>query len=496
MISNLVLILGDQLFPDHTRLEIDETSLVIMIEDATICRKLKYHKHKLIFVLSAMRHHFRGLEANKRYFELDDSEYSIIKRLEFLLDEYSSITQLKTYMPANKPLRTMLRKLAKERDVKLRFVENPSFMLTRQQFEKKISKRLLMHQFYVKQRKDYGILLDGDNMPLGGAWSHDDQNRKNLPRGTVPPPLPIVDPTQIVLDVIDEVERRFPDHPGTGDNFWLPVTRSDTSRWFENFLEYRFNEFGPYEDAIHTEFPFVYHSVLSPMINIGLITVDEVVAGVLSHNEKHPIHLPSLEGFIRQIIGWREFIHGLYEMASPEYIDSNYFNHTRKMNSSWYDGTIGIPPLDSMIGQLEKYGYAHHIERLMVASNLMVLCEIDPRDCYNWFMELFVDSAEWVMLPNVLGMGLFADGGWFATKPYISSANYILKMSNYTKKSHGEEWINTWQALYWRFVHKHREFFEKSARLSFMIKHLNKLNQDQIKQYYDTSERFISTITL
>ena len=235
--------------------------------------------------------------------------------------------------------------------------------------------------------------------------------------------------------------------------------------WLEDFLKVRFAEFGPFEDAISTRSRTVFHSVLSPLMNLGLLTPDEVVSRAVEYAEQAEVPLQSVEGFVRQIIGWREFIRGVYQNFDDKQSTSNHFDHQRELTDDWYRGTTGIPPLDDTIRTALELGWTHHIPRLMVAANLMTLAEIHPQSAWRWFMEMYVDSSEWVMGPNVFGMGLFSDGGIFATKPYICGSNYLLKMSDFRKG----EWCDVVDGLYWRFIQKHRAFFSLSRDLRLCL---------------------------
>jgi deoxyribodipyrimidine photolyase-related protein len=222
-------------------------------------------------------------------------------------------------------------------------------------------------------------------------------------------------------------------------------------------------------------------------MNIGLITPQDVVDRVLDYTKKKEIPLNSVEGFIRQIIGWREFIRGVYQNYGEEQLQSNFFNFSRSLKDTWYSGNTGIPPLDDAINFSDRYGYTHHINRLMVISNLMTLTEVHPKNIYKWFMEMYLDSSEWVMVPNVFGMGTFADGGIFSTKPYICGSNYLLKMSNYKKG----EWCSTVDGLYWRFFDKNMAKLENNPRLSFMKKTFESIDKDRKNMIFDHAEKFI-----
>jgi deoxyribodipyrimidine photolyase-related protein len=272
------------------------------------------------------------------------------------------------------------------------------------------------------------------------------------------------------------------------DDVWMPLTRSDALENIDYFLAIKFEKFGIYEDAILQNDTFMFHSALSPSLNMGLITPIDIIDKVLAYTETHNVPLNSVEGFLRQIIGWREFIRGVYQHHGETQLQSNFFNFTGSLTQSWYSGETGIPPLDDAINFSDRYGYTHHINRLMVISNLMTLCEVHPKNVYHWFMEMYVDSSEWVMTPNVFGMGTFADGGIFATKPYICGSNYILKMSDYKKG----EWCNTVDGLYWRFVSRHMGVLKNNPRLSFMRNTLENMDPQRKQLIFSCAEDFIS----
>ena len=233
----------------------------------------------------------------------------------------------------------------------------------------------------------------------------------------------------------------------------------------------------------------VFHSLLSPCINLGLLTPAEVVEKVVAHADDAPMQ--SVEGFVRQVIGWREFVRGVYREYGEQQDTSNFWSHEREFTASWYEGTTGIVPLDDTVKTAWRMGWTHHIPRLMVLGNLMTLCEIRPSSAHSWFMEMYVDSSEWVMGPNVYGMGLFSDGGTFATKPYICGSNYLLKMSDYPKG----DWCDTVDGLYWRFIDKHRAFFADNPRLALMPRALDRLSSERRERIFAAAERFIDRCT-
>jgi len=491
--KRIALILGNCLFPEHSELEPDDETLFVMIENHGLCTHFRYHKHKLILFLSAMRSHADDLddEYALHYCKLNDKS-SYESQLKDVLTKYSSIEEIVTYDIEDHFFEERITKFCEENDLLFKQVASQGFLTTKSQFQQYLegTKRPFMHTFYQQQRKRLNLLVDEDGSPLNGQWSFDEENRKKLPKGIEIPPLPELAPTKHTLDISKVVDEMFADHPGETSNFCWATTRSQVLKLVQSFFEERFNDFGPYEDAIDQDGVFLFHSVLSPYINMGLITPQELIAMAMEHYHNNDTHYPSVEGFVRQIIGWREFIRGIYH----EYDDAlniNFFNHKRKMKSCWYDGTTGIPPLDDSIRKANEFGYTHHIERLMILGNIMLLCEIDPDEVYQWFMEMYVDSADWVMAPNVYGMSQFSDGGIFATKPYIGGANYIRKMSRYSTG----EWENVVNGLYWRFIDRNQETFRSNHRMSMMVSTLKKMNPEKKERIFDAAESFIRRTT-
>lgn len=351
-----------------------------------------------------------------------------------------------------------------------------------------VSSKKFMKRFYEKARRDLGILIDDEGKPVGGAWSYDSENRQPLKKTTViPQDMHWLENTDCVearawLDTITSEQY------GTTD-VWVPYTRRDAETYLEDFLTKRLAGFGPYEDALSTRGVRLFHSTLSPLLNIGLLSPGEVIDRALQYAETHSVPLNSLEGFVRQIIGWREFIRASYECDGRRMRSQNFFAHTRPLPPALWTGTTGIFPIDHSIHTALTTGYNHHIERLMVLGNFMLLTETDPHQVYRWFMALYVDAYDWVMVPNVYGMSQFADGGSFATKPYISGSAYLKKMSDYKKGS----WEITWTALYWRFIHTHATFFSQNYRLSMMPRLFEKMDTQTKQNHLSTAEEFLNT---
>lgn len=484
----LQIVLGNQLFPVKYYADCEH---IFMSEDVGLCTHFKYHKHKLIFFLASMRN-FRDelIQKDKEvlYFELNPKK-SFMENLKATCKKLK-VKKISLFEVEDKFFEAEIQSFCHKQKIELELQRSPMFLVTRETFKNydESAKKPFMKTFYENIRRVSNILMDAKGKPVGGKYSFDTENRKKIPKKfDVIQNKISTEHDQNTKDVIKLVDKHFPDHPGDGASFWMHVDRKGALKELNYFLKEKFENFGPFEDAIDTRDPFLYHSVMSPYLNIGFVTPKEIVNKAV----KADVSLNSKEGFIRQVIGWREFVRGIYQQYSEEQDKANFFGHKRKLTEAWYTGETGILPLDDVIKKVDQYGYCHHIERLMILSNIMLLAEIEPLEVHRWFMEMFVDSSDWVMGPNVYGMAQFSDGGIFATKPYISGSNYIIKMSHYKK----DEWCDVLDGLYWRFINKHREFFAKNYRMSMMVKMFDKMDEEKRKRILPKAEKFIKTMT-
>ncbi len=493
--KKLLLILGNQLFPIE-KIKMVDAKYIFMKEDIGLCTDYNHHKLKIIYFLTTMREYrdylinngfkviYHGIENDffeKNYFEVLHNE---IKNNKFEMLDYFEIED-------NSFASKFLSFISKF-NIKTQEHASPMFLNTRNEFEGFAKKHpLRMSSFYQISRKKFKLLLDENEKPLFGKWSFDSDNRKKLPRDIKLPLIKKFDKSKYHETLSKYISKKFKTHPGSLDNPWIPNSRKDALILLNEFFNNRFAKFGTYEDAINTENNFLFHSFLSPILNIGLLTPDEVVKKALDFADKNSIPFNSLEGFVRQIIGWREFMRGVYHLKGKHQEKQNFFKHERRLSEHWYEGSTDILPLDDTIKNCLNYGYTHHIPRLMIIANIMNLSRIHPKEIYKWFMEMFVDSSEWVMIPNVFGMGTFADGGIFATKPYSCGSNYILKMSDYKK----DKWCDILDGLYWKFIHDNISFFEKNPRLSIIPRSLHKMDKKKKKTLFENAENFISSKT-
>lgn len=494
-----LLILGDQLFPEKI-FKPFEGMKAFMAEDRGLCTHFRYHKKKLVLFLSAMRHFAdegrAGLKLHyHRLNEPQEGQENYFQKLGHFL-EVNQIKHLHSFEVADRFFRHDLEDFLRHRKVEWTIHRTPYFCFSIDTFKAHLakSKKPFMKTFYEGVRRQTKILMDGDK-PVGGQFSFDSENR--LPyrdKDCVTHPIPVwsaPEPSSTTQEVIRLVEKEFPSHPGSAEGFRYPVTREAAVQHLKQFFAERFSAFGPFEDAILKNESRLFHSVLSPLINMGLLLPKEVILAAVREHTEGRASLASTEGFVRQIIGWREFIRGVDEVFGPQQEALNYFGHERKLHDSWYDGTTGLDVLDVVIRRVAQEGYCHHIERLMVLSNLMLLSGIHPHEAHRWFMEMFVDSADWVMGPNVYGMGQMSDGGLFATKPYICGSNYILKMSDFKEGP----WCAVVDGLYWGFIDKHRAFFAKNPRMSMAVKTFDRMNPARRTEILQAAQNFIQRNT-
>jgi deoxyribodipyrimidine photolyase-related protein len=490
--KQLTLILGNQLFSEWTsksEWKLGKNDEVLMIEDLKVASMHRYHRMRLLHTFVCMREfrdHLIDTGVTVSYFELPESEpISFQERILKVLGQRRKIRMVEI---PDRTFRNAFEKFCKRNEIELEVLSSPQFLCSTIEFENYLSKskKPFMKTFYERERKRLKILVDRDGNPDGGKWSFDTENRKKFPKNYREPPCISISPSRHEAPVTKLIEKKFPGFPGELGTLYLPYERKQALQWLKEFVSSRLDDFGPYEDAISGHVELANHSLLAPLINIGILGPAEVIEMVLEQYRKKKASLASVEGFVRQVIGWREFVKGIDHGYGSQQAQANFFDHHRKLADCWYDGSTGLPPLDDAIRKVNKLGYLHHIERLMVVSNLMLLCEIDPKESYRWFMEMFLDSYEWVMGPNVFGMGQMSDGGIFATKPYISGSNYILKMSDYQKGP----WCEIWDGLYWSFIDRHRGFFSKNPRLSMMVRLLDRMPEAKKKSLFKAAADF------
>ncbi|MEK0422440.1 MAG: hypothetical protein RLZ95_350 [Bacteroidota bacterium] len=492
MSTTAVLIFPHQLFKNNPVLK--KGVKVYLIEEHLFFKQYNFHQQKLVLHRASMKYYEQYLTTkgfDVVYIEQSNSHCDCIHLITSLAAE--GLQQVNIIHVVDNWLMKKISTTCKKNKLTLNIIESPNFLNSAKEGFDFFNKRKTYFQtdFYTWQRKQRGILLEKDGKPVGGKWTYDAENRAKFPKKEMVPQLALPKENKYVSEAKKYVQKYFPNNYGDINTVHLFSTTFEESEiWLDEFLNKRFEKFGIYEDAIVAKESVLHHSVLSPMLNIGLLTPGHIIEKALAIAAQKNIPLNSLEGFVRQVMGWREFIKIVYELEGTKQRTTNFWGFTRKIPASFWTGTTGIPPLDDTIQKILKTGYCHHIERLMVLGNFMLLCEFDPNDVYKWFMEMFIDAYDWVMVPNVYGMTQFADGGLMTTKPYISGSNYLMKMSDYEKG----EWQGIWDGLFWRFMHEHRSFFLKNPRLGMLIGTFDKMSAEKQNLHLKNANEFLKQL--
>lgn len=490
--QSISLVLPHQLFQQHPALQAGRP--VVLIEEFLFFKQYAFHQQKIALHRASMQFYRHWLQQHgytiNEYIEAIDTRCDIRHCLAYLATQ--QVKEIHLCDVTDDWLRRHITTTAAKHQLSLVWYTNPNFItplpLAKDFFSKK--KTYFQTDFYTWQRKRLNLLLDEQQKPLGGQWTFDADNREKFPKQAVAPSITWPANNEWYSEAKEYVNAHFAHHYGELSSQHYPCTFAEADAWLYQFLTERFAQFGVYEDAMVQRENILHHSVLTPMLNIGLLQPQQVLDVTLQYASNFAIPLNSLEGFVRQIVGWREFIRIVYELEGSRQRTCNYWGFTRKIPHSFWTGTTGIHPIDVVIKKTLQTGYNHHIERLMVLGNFFLLCEFDPNDVYRWFMEMYVDAYDWVMVPNVYGMTQFADGGLMTTKPYISGSNYLLKMGDWNKG----EWQAIWDALFWRFMHVHRSFFTQNPRLGMLVNTFDKMSTEKKQQHLKTAEQFLQSL--
>jgi deoxyribodipyrimidine photolyase-related protein len=465
---------------------------VVLVEDPWFFRRYQFHAQKLVLHRASMRRYRDHLATGRFRVEYIETADLATSTDLFVQLARKGVSEIHLCDPLENGLVDEIEKACTSQGIQLVTYESPMFLCSREYLRGFYpeGRRFYLTEFYIEQRKRHNILLEQDGKPVGKRWTFDTLNREPLPKNF---PIPAVwHPVQneYVTEAISYVQEHFPGAYGDVNAFSWPVTFEDANRWFDDFLMNRLVLFGRYEDAIQRDETVLFHSAISPLLNIGLLTPGDVVAATLDYVKDHEVPVESFEGFIRQMIGWREFIRAVYVMAGKKERASNVLKLTQPVPSCFWNASTGIEPVDTTINRVLTTAYCHHIERLMVLGNIMLLAEFHPGRVYDWFSELFIDAYDWVMVPNVYGMSQFADGGMMSSKPYISGSRYILKMGNYPKGP----WCDRWDALYWRFLYVHRDQFEHNPRMAPFITYITRMPEEKRQQLIEKAEQYLASI--
>ena len=488
--KTLRLILGDQLNAQHSWFStVNNEHTFVMIESREEGSYAPHHIQKVVGIFSAMRQFAHSLKSQGHQLHyhkiLDSTEANLRTVLASIAYQYGA-ERIELQEPDEWRLREDLEQL-KDEGFKIRWCSSEHFISTREEFEGLFEgkKTFLMETFYRALRRRTGILMDM-GQPAGGKWNYDAQNRKKLPKNHLPP-APFVPSTDVSAELKDALAAQLPtigklENP---KHFYWPTTPTQAWEIFDHWLQYGLPSFGDYQDALTTKSWSLYHSRISFALNTKMIQPLDVCQRVEAHYRANPeVPLNAVEGFIRQILGWREFMRCVYWHRMPEFADENFFGFDRKLPQWFWNGETKMKCLSHTIGQSLNHGYAHHIQRLMVTGNFALLAGIDPDEVDLWYLGIYIDAFEWVEITNTRGMSQYADGGWIATKPYVSSANYMKKMGDYcdqcfyNPKTKTEDDSCPFNALYWNFFDSQRDKLQSNFRLGMVYRTYDKMNAD------------------
>jgi deoxyribodipyrimidine photolyase-related protein len=484
--SEATVIYPHQLFTKHPAIQAGRH--IFLVEEPLFLTEFPIHMQKLLLHRLSMKEYERKLTADGHivtYLEIasltdSNSVFEVLRS--------HGLTHLHIVDTTDYWLEKRITTATKEYDFTLSRYESPLFILEKEDAVARYkSSKKHMARFYKQLRIDTQILTEQNNEPTGGQWSFDTDNRKKIPKCmSLPSEIESHNETGEIREAFTWLEGVKAERYGEA-RVWIPWTRTEALIYLNTFISTRLKFFGDYEDAITMKETRLFHSTLSPLMNIGLLSPTEVIEAVISYGKQNDVRLNCIEGFIRQVLGWREFIRASYECDGVTMRTKNFWNHTRELPKGFWNATTTILPIDNAIEKALAYGYNHHIERLMVLGNFMLLTQTHPDHVYRWFMAMYVDAYDWVMVPNVYGMSQFADGGIFATKPYISGSSYLKKMSDYPSG----DWEEVWTALYWNFISKHKDFFLSNHRLSMMPRLLEKMSEEKQKRYQVVATKYL-----
>ena len=505
--KTLRFVLGDQLSHGLSSLKgLDPTTeVVLMVEvhDETVY--VRHHKQKIAFILSAMRHFAAELTAKGvtvEYVKLDDpaNTGSFTGELERAIARHKP-SHIVITEPGEWRVREMIDAWETKFDLPVEMRADTRFLCPREVFADWAGDRrsLRMEYFYREMRRRTGYLMDGDK-PAGGDWNYDAENRKALPKGHRPPERLRFDPDAMTAQVIEMVATRFADHFGGLDKFGWPVTRADALKALDHFIADALPGFGDFQDAMKQGEPFLHHSLISPCLNAGLLTAAEVCDAAETAWRSDHAPLNAVEGFIRQIIGWREYVRGIYWHLMPAYAGTNALNATRDLPWFYWSGETDMNCLKQCIEETRDHAYAHHIQRLMVTGNFALLAGVEPKQIEDWYLAVYADAYDWVELPNVHGMVMWADGGVLGTKPYAASGAYIDRMSDYCSRCRYDVKAKAgpnacpFNYLYWNFMIENEARLKANQRMAMPYRTLAKMTDEKRAQVTSDSAAFLKSI--
>ena len=491
--KSLLILYPHQLFSVK---ELPKADSVILVEEPLLFgfdpdHRQRLHKQKLILLRAAMRRYAEEVLWPAGY-KVEYIELDVLMQTKDLLERARKFDRTVMFDPVNEILTLRLlqaRREMGEHAPAIEFLPSPNFYLKEHEVRQYFAERHKhpFDEFYQWQRERFNILLTEDYKPMGDSWMIEAKPTK--PEQPAPG-FAVYGDNKWVAEAKEFVEKHFPDNPGSSDFLW-PTNHNEAMHWLNDFIAHRLENFGQYHGYIDTNAPWLYHSLLSASLNIGLLSPQEVVQTVLHHHAKEPLPLESLEPFVRHVLGHREFTRGISLVGGTSLRQANPLKSNRRLTNAWYSGTTGIPPFDHLVQKLITHGYANHAERLLIAGTLMTVCEIDPSDMQQWFGELFVDAQDWALVPHIYALGQFADTTTLEGGPYICTSKTLLDTSNFERG----EWCNIWDGLYWRFIEKHRSVFKKSPRMRAVVQRLDSLDADRKRIISYRAEDFLNKFT-
>lgn len=471
----VLLLLPNQLFKTHD-IKYDK---IILYEHPKFFTKFKYHKSKLVFLRASMKSYYDSLKSKNNISYIDFNEKLNIK------------DDIIIYDPTDFEILKDIINYCKSHKLKLDILDNKLFLLSLDEIDEYINttkKPYFNATFYKWIRIKKNILIK-NNKPIGGQWSFDKYNRLPFNNNYHEDNIKFIN-NKYIDEATTYINTYFKNNYGE-INIFLPINHEDAYKYYQHFITKKLSNFGKYEDAISSEVIIGYHSSISGLLNIGLLDVNDVIQ--MASKKKDSINIESLEGFIRQIVSWREYVRMLYVKEHNKFITMNFFNHHNKLNKNWYNGNTGLLPVDNVIKKALTISYAHHIERLMIIGNIMLLMMISPKEVYKWFIELIsIDAYEWVMEPNIYGMSQHSVGDLMMNRPYFSSSNYIIKMSNY-KKNKNNDWWFIWDSLYYNFINKHKNYLIKNYSTASSVYNLNLKSDNDKKKLFNIAKSYINS---
>ena len=504
--ADLIMVLGDQLSPDLSSLAASPDADVLMAELSDEATYVGHHKQKITLIFSAMRHFADALRAAGRrvhYLAYGDTPEvkSFTDALAYQLAQ-ADYQRVFVTEPGEYRLAQEFADWAGRFGLPVHVLPDTRFIASHEEFAAwaEGKKQLRMEFFYREMRRKTGLLMDAQE-PYGEQWNYDAENRKKLPKDHKLPDRLKTEPDAITLDVMQLVERHFGDHFGTLDGFGWPVTRAEAEAHLAHFLDVCLPYFGDYQDAMKSGETFLYHGLVASSLNLGLLDPLAVCRAAEARLKDARAPLNAVEGFIRQILGWREYIRGIYWLKMPDYEHENTFGHARALPQFYYSGDTDMACLRDAIRASRAHAYAHHIQRLMITGNFALLAGLAPQAVNRWYMEVYADAYQWVQLPNTHGMALFADGGVVASKPYVSSGAYINRMSDYCKDCHYQvkqasgETACPFNYLYWDFMHRHRDVLGNNPRMGMVYRNLDKMDADKLADIKKSAARFLEDLS-